>query len=71
MNIGNSASGNSYIVNNCSISSKPVCKYLGMRFDSKLSFVSHFEYVKKRFGKQCGTISKIKHYVTRRQLVQY
>ena len=71
MNTGKIASGNTYTLNDCLISSKPVCKYLGIRLDYKLSFVSHVNYVKKRLGKQCGIISKLRHYVPRGQSIQY
>ena len=69
--IANSASGNSFTAKNLSISSNLVCKYLGIRLNSKLSFVLHVDYAKKRLGKQCGTISKLRHYFPRRQLIQY
>ena len=53
LNLCTSASNKSFSLNNCPISIKLICKYLGVRLDSKLSFVSHVEYVKKRLGKQC------------------
>ena len=49
MNIGNSASNNVlFYLNNCIVQCEPVCKYLGIMLDSKLSFVYHVDYVMKR-----------------------
>ena len=50
---------------------KPVCKYLGILFDNKLSFKYHIEYVRSKLGKQCGIISKLRHFVPRKQLSCY
>ena len=47
------------------------CKYLGMFVDADLSFKSPIEYVRKRLGKQCGIICKLRHYVPRAQLINY
>ena len=48
-----------------------IFKYLGILVDSKLSFQSHIEYIKKRLSKQCGIICKLRHYVPRKQLIDY
>ena len=50
-----------------------VCKNLGIYVDSKLSFQSHIEYIKKRLSKQCCIIKqcKLRHYVPRKQLIDY
>ena len=48
-----------------------MCKYLGILVDNKLSFQSHIDFVKQRLGKQCGIISKLRHYVPRSQLLAY
>ena len=71
MNVKPSASKLRFKLNGIPIDVKPMCKYLGICVDSKLSFVSHIEYVKKRLGKQCGIISKLRHYVPRHLLMQY
>ena len=71
MNINTSASNLSFTMNNCPVSLKKICKYLGLRLDSKLSFVAHIDYVIKRLGKQCGIISKLRHYVPRNLLIRY
>ena len=42
-----------------------------MFVDADLSFKSHIEYVRKRLGKQCGKICKLRHYVPRAQLINY
>ena len=46
-------------------------KYLGLYIDYKLSFRSHIDSVKMRIGKQCGIISKLRHYAPRYQLLEY
>ena len=70
INININAS-NSFSLNNCVVQVKPVCKYLGIYIDNKLSFQSHIDFVKVRLGKQSGIISKLRHYVPRAQLVNY
>ena len=57
--------------NNQDIHQTQCCKYLGMFVDADLSFKSHIEYVRKRLGKQCGKICKLRHYVPRAQLINY
>ena len=42
-----SASNDFFLFNACPILVKPVCKYLGVYVDNRLSFRSHIEYVKK------------------------
>ena len=71
VNIGNSASNKDFCLSECIILTKPVCKYLGVFVDNKLSFQTHIDYVKQRLGKQCGIISKLRHYVPRRELLNY
>ena len=71
MNIGNSASNSQFRLNESNITIKPVCKYLGVFIDNKLSFLSHINYVKTRLSKQCGAISKLRHYVPKNQLLAY
>ena len=71
MNIGNSASNSQFKLNDSNITIKPVCKYLGVFIDNKLSFLSHINYVKTRLSKQCGAISKLRHYVPKHQLIAY
>ena len=71
MTVKSSASNCSFNLNALDITVKPVCKYLGIYIDCKLSFVSHVDFVKMRLGKQCGIISKLRHYVPRYQLLEY
>ena len=71
MNLKPSASNDFFLFNSCPILVKPVCKYLGVYVDNKLSFRSHIEYVKKRLGKQSGIISKLRHFVPKRELHNY
>ena len=71
MNIGKSASNSQFKLNDSNITIKPVCKYLGVFIDNKLSFLSHINYVKTRLSKQCGAISKLRHYVPKHQLIAY
>ena len=47
------------------------CRYLGLKLDSKLKFKFHNDYVKKRLGKQCGIICKLRKYVPRQWLIGY
>ena len=47
------------------------CAYLGVRLDSKLTFKTHISHVVKKLSKQCGIISKLRHYVSRSKLLNY
>ena len=71
MNVKSSASNCNFKVNCCQKKVKPVCKYLSIYLDCKLSFISHIDFVKLRLEKQCGFISKLRHYVLRGQLLDY
>ena len=52
-----------FYLNSNNIKMKPVCKYLGINLDRKLSFQSHIDYVKEKLSKQCGIVSKLRHYI--------
>ena len=67
----NSASKSVFKFDDVFIKVCDLCKYLGIYVDSKLSFQSHIEYIKKRLSKQCGIICKLRHYVPRKQLIDY
>ena len=56
------SSENRFDIDNKYISIEPVCKYLGILVDFKFSFVSHLSVLKSRLSKQCGIISKLRHY---------
>ena len=71
MNLKPSASNDFFLFNSCPILVKPVCKYLGVYVDNKLSFRSHIDYVKTRLGKQSGIISKLRHFVPKFELMNY
>ena len=73
MNIGNKHSASKSVLkfDDVFIEVGNLCKYLGILVDSKLSFQSHIEYIKKRLSKQCGIICKLRHYVARKQLIDY
>ena len=66
-----SASNQSFMLKNTAISVVPMCKYLGVCLDSKFSFQSHIDSVRQRLGKLCSIISKLRHYVPRKQLLRY
>ena len=42
-----------------------------MFLDNKLSFKPHIESVLERLGRQCGIVSKLRHYVPRNVLLRY
>ena len=65
------SSENRFDIDNKYISIEPVCKYLGILVDFKFSFVSHLSVLKSRLSKQCGIISKLRHYSPRNQLIDY
>ena len=71
LNLRASASNHQYSMNNCPVIIKQRCKYLGLNLDSELTFKFHIDYVKKRLGKQCGIICKLRHYVPRQLLIRY
>ena len=58
-------------LNSCAIKTEPVCKYLGIYVDSKLSFFSQIDYVRMRLAKQSGIISKLRFFAPRHQLLDY
>ena len=58
-------------LNNQYVKVDNTCKYLGVRLDSKLTFKTHISYVVKKLSKQCGIISKLRHYVPRSKLLNY
>ena len=46
-------------------------KYLGITVDSKFFYRSHIKLVVARLSRQCGIISKLRHFVPRYQLLEY
>ena len=71
INIKSFASHCTFFLNSLPVEIKPVCKYLGVYVDNKLSFLSHVDNVKMRHGKQSGILSKLRHFVPRSQLLRY
>ena len=67
----NSASKSVFKFDDVSIEVRNLCKYLGIYVDSKLSFQSHIEYIKKRLSKPCAIICKLRQYVPRKQPIDY
>ena len=65
-----SASKQLFMLNNTAISVVNMCRFLGVCLDSKFSFQSHIDSVRQRLGKQCSIISKLRHYVPRKQLLR-
>ena len=57
--------------NSRDIEKETVCKYLEILVDSKHSFGSHIEEVKRKLGKQCGINAKLRHFVPKKLLIQY
>ena len=53
-----SNSAQSFSLNSAFVEHKPVCKYLGVTIDSKLSFLSHIQSVREKLSKQSGLASK-------------
>ena len=46
-------------------------KNLGVFLDSKLCFLSHFNELRLKFGRKCGIVTKVRHYVQKDALVRY
>ena len=55
-------------LNNQYVKVDKTCKYLGVRLHSKLTFNTHISHVVKKLSRQCGIISKFRHYVPRSKL---
>ena len=62
MNVKQNAIDNVFLIGNSTINVQPVCKYLGVFVDNKLSFVSQVKYVTSRLSKQYGIMAKIRHF---------
>ena len=72
LNIGHRASSvGSFCIENINVQAAATCKYLGVMLDCKLAFNSHIGNVLKRLSTQCGVISKLRHYVPRKDLILY
>ena len=68
---GSKIDSSEYLFDDQVVQTHSMCKYLGVRIDAKLSLISHIEHVKKKLSKQCGIVSKMKHFVPRLQLISY
>ena len=70
LNIGTTKS-NPFELDHKLILLQPVCKNLCLCLDSKLSFQSSIDYMPVKLSKQCGVASKMRHFVRRKQLIEY
>ena len=59
----------SFVLNTNFVSTEFSCKYVQITIDSNLLFNFHVAYVVQRLGKQCETIGKLRHFVSRLQLL--
>ena len=48
-----------------------VCKFLGVRIDSSMSFKSHIQYVINKISKHTGILYRIRNYLPRRARLDY
>ena len=71
LNLKTSASSERFHITSEEIKLEPSCKYLGIIVDSKLLFSSHIDLVIGRLSRQCGIISKLRHFAPRYQLIEY
>ena len=71
LNLKTSASSERFHITSEEIKLEPSCKYLGIIVDSKLLFSSHIDLVIGRLGRQCDIISKLRHFASRYQLIEY
>ena len=67
----NSASNQNIYINNLPLKNASSCKYLGIILDAKLSFNTQIDLVRTKLRKQCGIISKMRHYVPRGTVLKY
>ena len=68
LTLGKSVSSPNFHLNNEILNVLYSCKYLGVFLDNKLSFKPHIESVLERLGRQCGIVSKLRHYVPRNDI---
>ena len=59
----NSASNQQLFVNSIPLKVEGSCQYLGVCVDAKLSFNFHINFRQIKLIKQCGIVSKRRHYV--------
>ena len=71
LTLGKYASSPNFHLNNKNLNVLNSCKYLGVFLDNKLSFKPHIESVIERLERQCGIVSKLRHYVPRNVLLRY
>ena len=70
-NIKTSASTNILILKNDVLNGELEIKYQRILLDAKLSFQSQIEIITIKFGKQCGIVTKHRHYASRRLLTEH
>ena len=56
-----------FFINQVQLKVEAVCKNLGIRIDSKLSF--QMQHVLNRLSVQCGIVSKLRHFAPANQLI--
>ena len=71
LNVKPSASNCDFSLNSCQIKVKSKCNYLCFHLKCKLLFISHKDFVKLKLGKQCGLISKLRHFLLSGLLLDY
>ena len=70
MNLKSLSVDTTFYLNSNNIPMKPVCKYIGLNLDRKLSFQSHIDSVKDKLSKQCGILSKLRHYIQQKSWLE-
>ena len=70
LSIGPSASNPQFTLNCKTIKTKCVCRYLGILIHVKFSFQSQIDSLEVKFSRQFGIITKLRHYVPGKQLLE-
>ena len=65
----NSGSNHQLFINSIPLKIEGSCKYLGVYVAAKLSFNSHINFIRSKLRKQCGIVSKMRHYVPKTVMI--